>query len=359
MAVVRMPAGGLTVAPRALWTAHLDVRGTPAADDRSVYARTMSGDVVAVDRRTGALRWRARLSSVPGMIRGGRIATAAGLVFAGDDDLQAIAASDGRLVWQSQTGRGDGVGVYLGGSAAGLVFTGSYAGALVALDVSDGHVRWRGAVGFAGQTTVFPPVVSGDRVFVTFTSFGDRASGGVASFDLAGHRLWQTALGADSDRGAVGLGVVARDIVLASSRAGRLFAIDRRTGQVRWFVPPEAATGTAEDFRPLGVVGDRVVAGSLRGEIVAYDLASRRSVWRAWPVDASVAFGLTTTAGAVYVPYVSGHLVELDPDDGQERWRVGGWDAGFRWAPAVAGPTVFASGAGAGLVAFQDPGGPE
>jgi outer membrane protein assembly factor BamB len=108
-----------------------------------------------------------------------------------------------------------------------------------------------------------------------------------------------------------------------------------------------------EDFRPLATGGNTMVVGSLTGEVIAYDLATRVERWRAWPVQASIAFGLGLEDQTVWVPYVSGHVVGLDLKTGRQRWRFGDSGEGFRWLPLVRGAGVFLSGATGGLVAFR------
>jgi glucose dehydrogenase len=110
----------------------------------------------------------------------------------------------------------------------------------------------------------------------------------------------------------------------------------------------------SQDFRPLAVAADVVVAGSLSGSVTGLDAASGRELWRRQPHDASVAFGLAAGGHTAYVPYVSGVIVALDVDQGRERWRFGGRSQGFRWAPLVRGAELFLSGASAGFLAIRD-----
>jgi outer membrane protein assembly factor BamB len=95
------------------------------------------------------------------------------------------------------------------------------------------------------------------------------------------------------------------------------------------------------------------VAGSLSGEVVGYDLATRQEIWSAWPLQSSVAFAMTTSGTEVYVPYVTGQIVALDARDGHQLWRLGDHGEGFRWPPVVAGPTMVLSGAFGGVVALN------
>jgi glucose dehydrogenase len=64
---------------------------------------TATGALVALDARTGTVRWRRRL---PKPVVGGALATAGGLVFSGCDDgfLYAFDARDGTTVWRGRIG---------------------------------------------------------------------------------------------------------------------------------------------------------------------------------------------------------------------------------------------------------------
>jgi outer membrane protein assembly factor BamB len=81
-------------------------------------------------------------------------------------------------------------------------------------------------------------------------------------------------------------------------------------------------------------------------------MKTRRERWRVAPEAASVAFGLSADDRAIYVPYLSGHLVALDAADGRERWRAGGPAAGYIWTPLIYDARLLVAGSGAGFVAF-------
>jgi glucose dehydrogenase len=87
--------------------------GRPAPRPRSIRlgggtaapapGTTATGALVALDARTGAVRWRRAL---PQPAVGGALATAGGLVFSGCDDgfLYALDARDGRTLWRGRIG---------------------------------------------------------------------------------------------------------------------------------------------------------------------------------------------------------------------------------------------------------------
>jgi outer membrane protein assembly factor BamB len=351
-APVRLRMRTAVSVPRLVWVTPGEVRGTPVADASSIYVRTAAQELLAVDRATGAVRWKARLADAPGFVSGGRLLLAGDLVIAGTDDVEAFRRRDGARIWRANLARGLGAGVQLGGAMDDVVFAGSYAGLLLALDVQSGSVRWAGRLTPEAETNVFVPSIDDDRVVATFSTFRGAGEGGLAAFDRQGHPLWRARLAGPDERGVIGPAVPAGDVVLAADRRGTIAAVERDTGAVRWRIPRRLSVEAAEDFRPMAVSGSRLVVGSLSGEIVAYDLATQHEQWRAWPSDASVAFGMIARDDVVYVPYVSGRVVALDARNGRERWRLGERGEGFRWVPWLDGPSMFLNGAGSGLVAM-------
>jgi outer membrane protein assembly factor BamB len=199
---------------------------------------------------------------------------------------------------------------------------------------------------------VFAPQADAAGVVATFMSFRHHA-GGVAAFDRAGRLDWRVDFAGAGRAGVIGPVLLMADLVLVVDRGGVIHALDRGSGATRWVVADGRARAPVEDFRPLAVSGRTLVVGSLTGEVIAYDLSTRRERWHAWPVQASVAFGLGVDDGTVWVPYVSGQVVGLDAGTGRERWRFGDQGEGFRWLPFVRGTDILLSGATGGLVALR------
>ncbi|MEO8483885.1 MAG: PQQ-binding-like beta-propeller repeat protein [Acidobacteriota bacterium] len=342
--------------PPVLWVSPGKFRGVPVLSRDRVFARTAAGDIVSVDARSGVAQWRTPLTTSPGVVTGGRLAVADDVVMGGDDGLEGFGWMRGERLWRANIGEGTGAGIQLGGVGGDLVFAGSYVSRLFAIETATGKLRWAADLGFQGEATVFAPRADALGVVATFTSFRDR-TGGVVAFDPAGRLMWQTSLGETTRPGVIGPVLLAGDLVLAVDRSGVIHALDRRSGSPSWTVSDARARAPVEDFRPLASGGGMLVAGSLTGELVAYDLATRRERWRAWPVQASIAFGLGLEQHTVWVPYVSGHVVGLDLATGRQRWRFGDAGEGFRWLPLVRGADVFLSGAAGGLVALRTGGG--
>jgi outer membrane protein assembly factor BamB len=336
-----------------MWSISGEFRGSPIGVFPDVFART-ANDVVAVDVRSGLLRWRSELAKVAGVVSGGRVAVGAGVVVTGDDGVEGFDVRTGARLWSTDTAAGAGAGLQLGEVWRDRVFAGSYASRLFAIDLRTGRICWSTAPDVPTETTVFTPRADATGVVATFTSFRER-TGGVLATDFDGRVMWQVFVTAVGGAGVIGPATMTTDLVLAVDRSGVVHALDRPTGAERWTLGDGRTHRSADDFRPLVVAGGALVIGSLTGELIAYDIQTRAERWRAWPVQASIAFGLSVDGQTIWVPYVSGHVLALDLASGRVRWRFGDDGEGFRWVPWTHGPVVVLSGATRGLMAFRRP----
>ena len=134
-------------------------------------------------------------------------------------------------------------------------------------------------------------------------------------------------------------------LVVAAASTGSIYAFDRRDGSVARSMASPQTTDVAQDFRPMVVIGDSLVVGSLTGLVVAYRLPSFRERWRYSPSEAgSVLFGMTADRDSVLVPYAGGRLVRLDLDSGRVRWTAQREADAFAWPPAVDRRHVYSVG---------------
>ena len=204
---------------------------------------------------------------------------------------------------------------------------------------------------------------AGDAVAVGYTTFTNPATGGVAMLDAStGREQWRTPFPPPAARhqptGVTGGPIVADGEVIAAAGDGNIYVFDARSGRrVRAFPrltgPLEGMiTSTDIDHRALVRAGPLVIAGSVTGTIVAYDLASSEERWR-FPAGylGSTTFGLSADGRTVYLPFLGGFVIAVDVTTGAERWRYGHFTQGFIWAPAPAGPIVFAGASRTGFYA--------
>ncbi|WP_135830297.1 outer membrane protein assembly factor BamB family protein [Halorussus halobius] len=221
---------------------------------------------------------------------------------------------------------------------------------LYALDPTDGGVRWHdSADGYAPLT----PALADDALALPYR-VGLRAvaaDGGLRAFGrTVGYGRWLTDLDypessptVADDALVVGIGISGH----SSGDGGRVVAVEREDGTVRWEFPVETSVWAAP------AVADGVVYAAARdddqrdpgtqGTVHAIDLGDGAEVWsrrlgesaRYNPVDAPV-----VGDGLVYVPTGTGPLVALAADSGEEVWRLAPPD-GVQASPALADGVLY------------------
>lgn len=214
-----------------------------------------------------------------------------------DGTLLGVGPDEGAVVWRQDLR--EPVSAALA-SLDGTLFAVSEDGLVVAIGPG-GTERWRQRPG--GSVTADPVVASGIVVV------GDDA-GTVHGLDpTSGRSLW-TWGNAESTMALA----AADEVVVVSRFDGRVTVLDSGTGRERW-------TAALSDWliSPAVVHGDRLLAPSPSGAVVALDLVDGREVWRS-PVDAPVA--LAAWRDRVVVGSAgSGAVVALDLTTGAEDWR--------------------------------------
>jgi outer membrane protein assembly factor BamB len=335
-------AGPAPTGPRLVWQLAEPARGIPARDGQSAYFLTHRHELLAASMTSGRVRWRVPMTTTATTF-GSRVIVRGDVVVAGDYDLMGVDRRTGRHVWTFVAADGGGSGMHLGEPAGELVFSGSLAGSLHAVVAATGRPRWSVRIGNPDSTTVYSPVVQGGLVAAAFTDFGPTPAGGVVVADISTGRVrWRrTVVGSV---GASGNPVFAGECVIVASRDGTVHAIRISDGAHLWTLPKVASLADEQDYRPLAVSGRTLIAGSLSGEVSAWDLVTRRVRWRRTPTVASVAFSIGAANDVVYVPTFSNQIVALRVHDGAELWRLGGGGLQFRWLPLVDGPLLLASG---------------
>jgi outer membrane protein assembly factor BamB len=338
-----------------LWRVPGAGRGTPAVDADTVHVQSTLGEVIAVDRRTGVVRWRQRTSPPGVATAGSSVRRWDRLVIAGDEDLVALEASTGAPAWRFVPGTGYGPGHYLGEVAEGVVYAGSPSGHLYSVDAASGRERWRTEVAPGAVASVHEPEEEGGLVVAGYQTFGSPPAGGLVALDASDGRLrWRLALTAlDGSPYAAGWGgglLVGGGRVVATGRDGTLWLIGLGDGTVLWRLPAVESGCPAEpdrpDWRPLTGSGALVVSGSLSGCVASVDLDARRARWRFQDVRlGSTATRLASDDRLVYIPFLSGRILALDREAGVERWRLGETAREYLWAPALFGRFVYLSSA--------------
>jgi len=204
--------------------------GGLAIDGGRLYATTGYGTVVALDAGTGAVQWT---KSVGEPIRNSPTVAGGKIYFvSADNTLRALNASNGEEVWKAR-GLPQNTTLLSNASPAvgdGLVVAPFPAGDIVAYQTASGKSAWSDSLTRTSETTAAGilgdparPVI--DRGMVYAVSHGGRM---IATSASSGARVWTRNVASTQ------MPWVAGDAVFTVDVAGRLMALDRSDGSVRW-----------------------------------------------------------------------------------------------------------------------------
>ncbi|WP_293660608.1 outer membrane protein assembly factor BamB [Rhodoferax sp. OV413] len=268
-------------------------------------------------------------------------------------------------VWESKIGE---VGFALDAKVVGsLVVLASSDGAVKALDVDTGAVRWAAqldtkivaGVGVDGDKVavvtasgdlsilqdgkplwqqklgalaITPPLLAGGRAYVVTLNKT------VMAFDASsGRRLWQLQREADSlALGKAGVLMPLGD-TLVVGLGGRLLGLNPSTGAQRWEIPVAVSRATNEVERLVDVVagvsrlGSSVCVRAYLHSVACIDAASSKLVWSK---AAAGTTGVSGDAVAVFGAESDGRLVAWRRADGERLWQT----ETFKWRDV--GPPV-------------------
>ena len=345
-----VPTTDPTVKP--VWRTTQATVGAPAIDGNDVFALTADHQLLRVSLDDGSELWRVKTGE-EGTTYGHALAVTSLSVLVGEYDLVAVDRITGRRQWTFVPRDGYAPGPYLGDvHRDNIALTGSASGHVYALNVRTGRVEWTAVVDPEQESTVYAPRVSGRQVVAGFTHHSAPTRGGLVALDVTdGHERWRFAFPHKATSTHLAGGpVVAGELVVAASGDGRVWAVDCRTGELRWTLPAingeldSIVPAGEQDHRALATSGSTLLVGSTTGYVIAYDMADQREIWR-FPGGrlGSTAFAMAAANSVAFVPYVSGFLVALDGATGAQRWRTYDWQQGFIWPPALAGHLAVAS----------------
>lgn len=284
-------------------------------DRGRVFAATAYGEVVALDPAAGTVIWRYRagvpLRAAP-TAEGGRV-----FVITQDNQLRALNGDTGEMIW-SYTGIAETAALVGAGSVAvdgGTLVVPFSSGELFALRAENGTVAWNDAL------------------------LRSTRSSSVANInDIAGHP------------------VIDRGLVFAIGHAGRMVAIDARTGERQW---ERELTGVETPW----VAGDFIYVVTVDGEVACISRRDGRIRWvqalQRWRnPDAKTRKSMIIWHGPILagdrlvLAGSHGEAVSLSPYTGDVLGRIKLSD-GAAMAPIVADNTLYVLTDNAYLVALK------
>jgi outer membrane protein assembly factor BamB len=258
--------------------------------------------------------WRAGVGAAAGHLFVPAIADGQVYAAGADGSLAAFDAGDGKQKWRVQANRaGLSAGV---GAERGTVVVATIKGEVLAFDAS-GREKWRAQV---TSEVLAVPLVSGDLVVVR--SNDNR----LFAFDAAdGRRRWvyQRAAPALVLRNFAGM-IAADGSIFAGFPGGRLVALNRANGSVRWDATVALPRGATEleriaDLASPPALGDRsVCAVAFQGRAACFDPGTGQPLWTR---DMSSHAGIAVDSRYAFVSDDRSAVVGLAAGSGSSLWR--------------------------------------
>ena len=243
-------------------------RAGPSIAGDLVFVANVDG-IAAFDLRDGNQVWATTatggLHGTPAIV--GELLVAA----SADGVVSGVVARSGAFAWQAVIDSPTAASV-AADAAIGLAIVGTLDGTAVAVDLADGHVRWRYRTGDAARVGT-PTVVDG------------RAYAATLDGDAVGTR--------------------------------HIHALDAATGRPLWILD---SPGDKLAFAPAVADGRAIISGE-DGSVTAVDPATGELFWR-YDAPAVVETVAAVTDGVVYVASNGGLALALDAGTGNERWRL-------------------------------------
>jgi alcohol dehydrogenase (cytochrome c) len=184
----------------------------------------------------------------------------------------------------------------------------------------------------AGQTTGWP-VYGGDTSNTRYSALDKITTGNVGKLKVA----WALQLGSLRSQESTPL-VVGETLYVTSSHGPKhVFAVDARTGSVRWRYSPEVPPGIDQfaccdvNNRGVAYANGKVFVGRLDGYLVALDATNGKELWKTQVVDFTQGSVITSPPTIVKNLVITGfgggeygargYISAMEQDTGKEVWR--------------------------------------
>lgn len=329
------------------------VLSSPVVAGGLVVVNGGDGVLYAVDRRTGAIKWRTPLGDT---LVAGTAAVADSVVYvaAQGHGLTALRLDTGIPLWTVDTRLPIRAAPLVVGS---VLFVLAGANSLLCLDKRNGEEYWEfkseDVLANFWPTQGRPAIAAVDGGLV-FSGLG--ASTEFNALNLrTGRKVWEQTV----DSRMVGSPVYDAQLglVFVATWLGHIYAMNIRDGAVRWrfSLPQSGSSGTGLATGPALANGTLFIA-DYQGHVLALDARTGRSRWTYNASSAVVSTPLVRlvngAAADVYVAAEDGTLLALSGATGSQEWHV--YLGELRSAPVLSEDTLFVGSIGErGLYALQ------
>jgi len=246
----------------------------------SVVIAINTADVAALDRASGATKWRVELPSnavAPGVAAGDLL-----LVALENGSIVALRTSDGSAAWSCRVG--DWAAPVSLASDATTLYVTSGDSRVVAIDLAEGRLRWQRVL----EGMLSPPAVGRERLFV-----GSTRNAFFALDTATGRVLWRW--GSEMIGGDVIGAAVDGDVAYFVGLDNLLHAVNRGNGNQRWKQPT-----------PMRPIAPPLAFG---GIVAVFGISPAVAVFNAKTGAAIGTYAIPSTTGASSAPRVL-----VDPD---------------------------------------------
>jgi outer membrane protein assembly factor BamB len=247
------------------------IGGGVSADEGLVFVTTGYGYVYALDQKSGEPAWSRRIGipfrGAP-TVAGGRV-----FVVTYDNQLYVLATQDGRQLWThnglpEEAGLIGSPSVAVSGDIAVVPYT---SGELYAMRVENGRVIWNDQLIKSGRLTPLSSLseIRGSPVIDRGIVFAISHAGRMAAVDMrSGRRLWER------DMEGMETPWVAGDFLYIVTTQGEVVCLARRGGRIRWVAQlprygnPEKKKDPIHWSGPV-LASDRLILAGSNSELIA------------------------------------------------------------------------------------------
>ena len=283
--------------------------GGLAASAGKVFVTTGYGEVIALDASTGAVLWRQRLSAP--MVGAPMVEGQAVYAVGRDGSAVALNTATGRILWQND-GADKLSGMIGAGTPAGdgsLIYLPFGSGQILAVSPT-GETVWQGAVAGKrlGRAYAGFGDVTGDPVLQGGVLYAGSSAGRMVALDAqTGKQIWS------ATEGAMNAPLVLGGSVFAVNDAARLVRLNAQTGELIWGqqMPyfkankPKRFKAITAHYGPV-LAGGHLIVASGDGSLRLFD-----------PASGQITAQADISGGAASAPVLAGGMLFVMGGNGQ------------------------------------------